>query len=76
MMKVNEEVFVFSNFKKYHYFEKENKNMQIKISNDKYIVDPFSDELSVGLKTKDGLVILLGCAHPVFLNINMLLKFI
>lgn len=70
MMKVNDEVFVFSKFKKYHDFEKENKNMQIKISDDEYVVDPFSDEISIGLKTKDGLVILLGCAHPGFLNIT------
>lgn len=70
MMKINDEVFVFSKFKKYHDFEKENPNMQIKISEDKYIVDPFTDEVSIGLKTKDGLVILLGCAHPGFLNIT------
>lgn len=69
MMKVNDEVFVFSKFKKYHDFEKENKNMKIKISDDKYIVDSFSDEIAIGLKTKSGLVILLGCAHPGFLNI-------
>ena len=70
MMKINDEVYVFSKFKKYHDFEKENKNMQIKVGEDKYIVDPFSDEISIGLKTKDGLVILLGCAHPGFLNIT------
>lgn len=70
MMKINDEVFVFSKFKKYHDFEKENPNMMIKISDDNYIVDPFSDEISIGLKTKEGLVILLGCAHPGFLNIT------
>lgn len=69
MYKINDEVFVFTNFKKLHDFEKENKNMQIKIGQDEYITDPFDDEVSIGLKTKEGLVILLGCAHPGFLNI-------
>lgn len=69
MFKVNDEVYVFTNFKKIHNIEKENKNMLIKIGQDKYITDPFDDEISIGLKTKDGIVILLGCAHPGFLNI-------
>lgn len=69
MYKVNDEVYIFTNFKKIHSIEKENKNMLIKVDKDQYITDSFDDEVSIGLKTKDGIVILLGCAHPGFLNI-------
>ena len=69
MYKVNDEVYIFTNFKKIHSIEKENKNMLIKVGKDQYITDSFDDEVSIGLKTKDGIVILLGCAHPGFLNI-------
>lgn len=67
VLKLSDEVFVYSNFNKYHDFEKENQNMKIKDGNE-YIVDNFSDEIAIGLKTKKGFVILLGCAHPGFLN--------
>lgn len=70
MYKINEEVYVFTNFKKIHDFEKDNVNMKIKTGENQYIVDPFIDEISIGLKTKEGIVILLGCAHPGFLNIT------
>lgn len=66
--KISDEIFVFTNFNKYYDFEKLNKDMQLKIG-DKYETDIFDDEISLGLKTKDGIVILLGCAHPGFLNI-------
>lgn len=69
MFRVNDEVYVFTNFKKVHDIEKENKNMVIKIGQDKYVTDPFDDEISIGLKTKEGMIVLLGCAHPGFLNI-------
>ncbi|APC41251.1 MBL fold metallo-hydrolase [Clostridium estertheticum] len=67
-LEVSDDVFVFSNFNKYYDFEKLNKNMKLKIDND-YKIDTFNDEIAVGLKTKDGIVVLLGCAHPGFLNI-------
>lgn len=41
--------------------------MQRKV-NDEYIIDTFDEEVALGIKTKKGLVILLGCAHPGFLN--------
>ncbi|MBE6072444.1 MAG: MBL fold metallo-hydrolase [Clostridium butyricum] len=69
MYKINDEVYVFTNFKKIHDFEKTNINMKIKINENEYVIDPFIDEISIGLKTREGIVILLGCAHPGFLNI-------
>jgi 7,8-dihydropterin-6-yl-methyl-4-(beta-D-ribofuranosyl)aminobenzene 5'-phosphate synthase len=68
MFKISDEVFVFSNFNKTYDFEKVNKNMKIKIGNE-YIVDEFKDEIALGVKTSKGLVVLLGCSHPGFLNI-------
>lgn len=68
VLEVSDDVFVFSNFKKYYDFEKLNKDMKLKIDDD-YKIDTFNDEIAIGLKTKDGIVVLLGCAHPGFLNI-------
>jgi 7,8-dihydropterin-6-yl-methyl-4-(beta-D-ribofuranosyl)aminobenzene 5'-phosphate synthase len=68
ILRVSDDIFVFTNFKKYYDFEKLNKDMQLKVG-DKYEVDTFNDEISLGLKTKNGIVVLLGCAHPGFLNI-------
>ena len=68
ILEVSDDVFVFSNFNKYYDFEKLNKDMKLKIGAD-YNIDTFNDEIAVGLKTKDGIVVLLGCAHPGFLNI-------
>ena len=68
VLKINNKVFVFSNFNKKYDFEKVNKNMKIKIDNE-YIVDEFDDEIALGVKTSKGIVVLLGCSHPGFLNI-------
>lgn len=68
ILEVSDDVFVFSNFNKYYDFEKLNKDMKLKIDDD-YNIDTFNDEIAVGLKSKDGIVVLLGCAHPGFLNI-------
>lgn len=67
ILKITDDVFAFSNFTKYFNFEKTNPNMKLKI-HDKYVIDTFNDEIALGLKTQNGLVILLGCGHPGFLN--------
>ena len=69
ILKVTDDVYAFSNFNKYYNFEKINENMKLKID-DKYVVDTFEDEVALGIKTKEGLIILLGCAHPGFLNMT------
>ncbi|SFC29686.1 MBL fold metallo-hydrolase [Clostridium uliginosum] len=73
ILKLTDNVFVFSNFNKYYDFEKVNENMKLKLD-DNYIIDTFDDEIALGLKTKKGLVILLGCAHPGFLNMVNTIK--
>ena len=73
VLKVNDSVYIFSNFNKYYDFEKLNENMKIKVK-DSYEIDTFEDEIALGIKTKEGLVILLGCAHPGFLNMTKTVK--
>lgn len=68
IIEISTNVFVFTNFNKYYDFEKLNEDMKLKINNG-YEIDNFNDEISIGLKTKNGIVVLLGCAHPGFLNI-------
>ncbi|MBW6409285.1 MBL fold metallo-hydrolase [Clostridium weizhouense] len=67
ILKISDDIFVFSNFNKYYNFEKVNENMKLKVDNE-YIVDTFDEEVALGIKTSKGLIILLGCAHPGFLN--------
>ncbi len=67
LLKINDKAFVFSNFNRYYSFEKINENMKIRID-DKYEIDNFEDEIALCLKTEKGLIVILGCAHPGFLN--------
>lgn len=67
VLKISDELFAVSNFNKKYDIEKTNENMKVKVG-DKYIVDQFEDELALGVKTSKGIVILLGCSHPGFLN--------
>lgn len=69
MVKINEQVYVFTDFKRVHQFERDNTSMVRKTVDNKYMTDVFDDEISIGLKTDEGFVVLLGCAHPGFLNI-------
>lgn len=68
MVKISEKVYIFTNFQKIYDFEALNPNMKIK-KGEKYIVDPFNDEITVAVDTEKGLLILLGCSHPGILNI-------
>lgn len=67
IMKISDNVFVFSNFEKKYDFETQVSAMQY-IKDGKYVTDTFEEEIALGIKTNDGLYILLGCAHPGFLN--------
>ncbi|MCY6356433.1 MBL fold metallo-hydrolase [Clostridium sp. ZS2-4] len=68
MVKVDDKVYIFTNFEKTYDFEALNPNMKIK-KEEEYIVDPFDDEITVAVDTEKGLLILLGCSHPGILNI-------
>lgn len=63
-----EGVYIFTNFKSYYDFEKLNPSMKIK-AGESFEIDTFKDEISIGIDTPKGLLILLGCSHPGVLNI-------
>ncbi|AOR24962.1 MBL fold metallo-hydrolase [Clostridium taeniosporum] len=73
VLEICDNIFVFSNFNKYYDFEKINSNMKRKV-NGEYVVDTFDEEICLGIKTEKGLVVLLGCAHPGFLNMVKTIK--
>ncbi|MEJ8553136.1 MBL fold metallo-hydrolase [Tepidibacter sp. Z1-5] len=68
MVKLSDNVYVFTNFEKKYDFEISNPNMKIK-QGEEYIIDPFDDEIVLAVDTKKGLLVLLGCSHPGILNI-------
>ncbi|MFL0198756.1 MBL fold metallo-hydrolase [Clostridium sp. WILCCON 0269] len=63
-----EGVYIFTNFKSYYNFEKLNPSMKIK-AGESFETDTFKDEISIGIDTPKGLLILLRCSHPGVLNI-------
>lgn len=67
MTPLSARVRIFTNFKRSYAFERFNPTMELKTSAG-YAVDPFSDEIALAAETGDGLVVLLGCGHPGFLN--------
>ena len=66
--KISDDVYLFANFDRNIDFEKNNHSLRVKKGNE-YIIDKFEDEIVVGLDTKKGLLLLLGCSHPGITNI-------
>lgn len=67
MQQVSESIYVFGNFERRYAFETLNPTMELKTAAG-FIVDSFADEIALGVITANGVVVLLGCAHPGFLN--------
>lgn len=65
---ISENIMVFSNFKSSNNFELLNPKFKIK-NNKKYVLDKFSDEISLAVKTDKGLVVIVGCSHVGIVNI-------
>lgn len=65
---VNENIMIFSNFKRNNDFEIQNKLFRIK-KNEDYILDDFSDEIVLAVKKNEGLIVILGCSHVGVVNI-------
>jgi len=65
---INEDIMIFSNFKRNNDFELINKKFQIK-QGENYVLDNFSDEIVLGVKLDKGLMIILGCCHVGIVNI-------
>ncbi|MGB8453675.1 MAG: MBL fold metallo-hydrolase [Anaerocolumna sp.] len=73
--KVNEDIryltnhiIVFHHFQKRNDFEKQNSKFLIK-ENSSYVTDGFDDEIAIGIVTKKGLAVVVGCSHVGLINI-------
>lgn len=65
---INENIMVFTNFKRNNNYELPNKRFQIK-QDENYILDNFCDEIVLVLKSKIGLFVVVGCSHVGIVNI-------
>lgn len=65
---IEESIMIFSNFTKKNDFELPSNKFIVKHGSD-YTLDSFSDEIALGVKFKDKLIIILGCSHIGVVNI-------
>lgn len=65
---LSEHIIVFHHFKQSNDFEKRNSKFFFK-ENSTYLPDEFDDEISIGILTKKGLVVIVGCSHVGVVNI-------
>ena len=65
---ISKNIFLFTNFKRYNNFENIN-HTYFKISENKILQDDMSDEIVLGLNTKNGFYIVCGCSHIGIVNI-------
>lgn len=68
MINITESLLIFTNFNRDPQFQNTNEDMYVK-ENGEYKKDLFLDEVSLGIKTNKGLVILVGCSHVGIVNI-------
>lgn len=66
--KVTENLMIFTNFNRKEEFENTNQTMYLR-ENGQYKKDMFLEEISLGLKTEDGLFVIVGCSHVGIVNI-------
>ena len=65
---LTENIMIFTNFSRKEEFENTNQTMYLK-QDGEYIKDKFLDEISLGINTPKGLVVIVGCSHVGVLNI-------
>lgn len=65
---ITENLLIFTNFNRNEEYENLNQPMYIK-EDGKYTKDLFLDEISIGIKTNEGLVVIVGCSHVGIVNI-------
>lgn len=65
---LTENIMIFTNFHRVEEFENTNQTMYLK-QDGEYIKDKFLDEISLGIKTDKGLVVIVGCSHVGIVNI-------
>lgn len=67
-IKIGSNLWIFNQVNKYCDFETIPEYLSIK-KDDKFLKDKFTDEINLVIKTKNGLVVLSGCAHRGMVNI-------
>ena len=67
-MNLTDDVIVFHHFKQSNDFEKLNTRFVVE-EEGQYPIDHFKDEISIGIKTDKGLVLIVGCSHIGIVNI-------
>ena len=67
--KISNNVYVSGEIRRANSFELPEKNLLVKNDKNKYEIDPLLDDNSMVIKTKKGLVLLVGCAHAGLVNI-------
>ncbi len=65
---LTEHIIVFHHFRRSNDFEKRNSKFFVK-EDSAYIPDEFDDEISLGIVTEKGLVVIVGCSHIGVVNI-------
>ncbi|MFA9465720.1 MAG: MBL fold metallo-hydrolase [Velocimicrobium sp.] len=68
MIYLTDHIIVFHHFSRYTDYEKRNSRFYIK-ENAKYLPDYFNDEISLGIITEKGFVVIVGCSHVGIVNI-------
>lgn len=68
MIYLTDHIIVFHHFSRHTGYEKRNSRFFIK-ENSEYIPDNFDDEISLGIITEKGLVVIVGCSHVGIVNI-------
>lgn len=68
IIKITENLLIFTNFIRNEKYENTNQDMYLK-EDEEYKKDLFLDEVCVGIKTDKGLVVIVGCSHVGIVNI-------
>ncbi|MDK2966106.1 MBL fold metallo-hydrolase [Lacrimispora sp.] len=68
MIYLTDHIIVFHHFSRYTDYEVRNSRFFIK-ENDEFTPDNFDDEISMGIITEKGLVVIVGCSHVGIVNI-------
>lgn len=68
LLSLSEHIMVFHHFHQTNEFEKRNEKF-FRIENGSYRPDDFRDEISLGILTPKGLVVVVGCSHIGIVNI-------
>lgn len=70
---ISEDIMIITNFDRDPRYENINQTMYLK-DGENYILDKFTDEISLVIDTDKGLVVVVGCSHPGIVNMLETIK--